>query len=46
MCERMEGNIEIKNCEYDVGEINLLNYENIFKIIKIISICLQGAYKY
>lgn len=27
----MEGDVEIKECENDVGEINLINYENILK---------------
>jgi len=24
----IEGNVEIKDCEYDVGEVNLINWEN------------------
>ena len=27
----MEGDMEIKDCEYDVGEVNLINQENILK---------------
>ena len=27
----MEGDIEIKDCEYDVGEVNHINWENILK---------------
>ena len=27
----MEGDLEIKNCEYNVGEVNLLKWENILK---------------
>ena len=27
----MEGDLEIKDCEYDVGEVNLINWENILK---------------
>ena len=27
----MEGDLEIKDCEYDVGEFNLINWKNIFK---------------
>ena len=27
----MKGYFEIKNCEYDVGEVNLINWENILK---------------
>ena len=29
ICEMMEGDVEIKDCEYDVGEFNLINWENI-----------------
>ena len=36
----MEGDIEIKDCEYEVGEINLINYENILKNNK------DNKYKY
>jgi len=25
VCEMMEGDLEIKGCEYDVGEVNLIN---------------------
>ena len=25
VCEMMEGDLEIKDCEYDVGEVNLIN---------------------
>ena len=25
VCEMMEGNLEIKDCQYDVGEVNLTN---------------------
>ena len=31
VCEMMEGDLEIKDCEYDVGEVNLINWENILK---------------
>ena len=31
VCEMMEGNLEIKDCQYDVGEVNLINWENILK---------------
>ena len=27
----MKGDIEIKDCEYDVGEVNLINWESILK---------------
>ena len=27
----MEGNLEIKDYEYDVGEVNLINWKNILK---------------
>ena len=27
----MEGNLKMKDCEYDVGEVNLINCENILK---------------
>ena len=27
----MERDLEIKDCEYDVGEVNLINWENILK---------------
>ena len=27
----MEGDLEIKNCEYDIEEANLINWENILK---------------
>ena len=27
----MEGDLEIKYCEYDVGEVNLINWEDILK---------------
>ena len=30
----MEGDLEIKNCEYDVGEVNLINWENNLKYNK------------
>jgi len=31
VCETMEGDLEIKHCEYDVGEVNLINWKNILK---------------
>jgi len=31
VCEMMEEDLEIKDCEYDVGEVNLINWENILK---------------
>ena len=31
MCEMKEGDMEIKDCEYDVGDISLINQENILK---------------
>ena len=31
VCEIMEDDLEIKDCEYDVGEVNLINWENILK---------------
>ena len=31
VCEMIEGDLEIKDCEYDVGEVNLINWKNIFK---------------
>ena len=31
VCEMMEGDLEIKDCEYDVEEVNLINGENILK---------------
>ena len=31
VCEIIEGDLEIKDCEYDVGEVNLINWENILK---------------
>jgi len=27
----MGGDLEIKDCKYDMGEVNLINWENIFK---------------
>ena len=33
-CEMMEGDVEIKDCKYDVGEVNLINWKNIIKHIK------------
>ena len=27
----MEGDLEIKDCKYDVGEANLINWKNIHK---------------
>jgi len=27
----MEGDLEIKDCEYNVREVNLINWENILK---------------
>ena len=27
----MEGDLEIKDCEYDIEEVNLINWENILK---------------
>jgi len=38
MCEMMEGDLEIKDCEYDIGEVNLINWKKILRIIKIESI--------
>jgi len=34
VCEMMEGDLEIKDYEYDVGEVNLFNWENILKYNK------------
>ena len=31
VCEMMEGDLETKDCEYDMGEVNLINWENILK---------------
>ena len=31
ICEIMEGDLEIKDCEYDMGEVNLINWESILK---------------
>jgi len=31
VCEMMEGDLEIKDFEYDVGEVNLIHWENILK---------------
>ena len=31
ICEMMEGDLEIKDCEFDVGEINLIKWENVHK---------------
>jgi len=31
VCEMMEGDMEIKDCEYDVGEVNLINWKYILK---------------
>ena len=31
VCEMMEGDLEIKDCKYDVREVNLINWENILK---------------
>jgi len=31
ICEIMEGDLEIKNCKYDVEEVNLINRENVLK---------------
>ena len=31
VCEMMKKDLEIKDCEYDVGEVNLINWENILK---------------
>ena len=31
----MEGDLEIKDCEYDMGEVNLINWKNILKYTKI-----------
>jgi len=39
-CEMMEGDLEIKNYEYDVGEVNLINWENFPKHNK------DGKYRY
>ena len=32
--EMIEGDLEIKEREYDVGEVNLINWENILKYNK------------
>ena len=32
--EMMEGDLEIKDYEYDVGEVNLINWKNILKHYK------------
>jgi len=32
--EMMEGDLEMKDCEYDAREVNLINLENIRKRIK------------
>ena len=32
----MEGDLEIKDCEYDVREVNLINWDNILKHNKAI----------
>mgnify|MGYP000988156972 CR=1 FL=1 len=40
ICERMEGDLEVRECETEVGEINLINYDNIVKNNK------NGEYKY
>ena len=29
--EMMEGGLEIKYCEYDIDEVNLINWENILR---------------
>jgi len=34
VCEMMAGDLEIKDCEYDVGEVNLINWKNILKYNK------------
>ena len=31
VCEMMEGDLERNDCEYDVGEVNLINWKNILK---------------
>ena len=31
VCEMMDGHVEIKDCEYDVREVNLTTWENILK---------------
>ena len=31
VCEMMAGDLEIKDYEYDVGEVNLISWENILK---------------
>ena len=31
VCEMREGDLEIKDCQYDVGEVTLINQENILK---------------
>jgi len=31
VCEMMKGDLEIKDCEYDVGEVSLINWENILR---------------
>ena len=38
VCEMMEGDLEIKDCKYDVGEVNLINWKNILKHNRIESI--------
>ena len=30
-CEMMEGDLKIKDCQYDVGEVNLINWGSILK---------------
>jgi len=31
VCEMIEGDLEIKDCEYNVGKVNLINWKNILK---------------
>ena len=31
VCKMMEGDLKIKDCEYDVGEVNLINWEDILE---------------
>ena len=47
VCEIVEGDLEIKDCEYDVGEVNIINWKNILKHDKDrnIDIFMLGASK-
>ena len=38
ICEMMEADLEIKDCEYNVGEVNLINWKTSLSITKIESI--------